>query len=753
MDSNPKAKFDSEVVVAESRPTNSHLPHMIIITTAVAAIVFVLDVLSPLGVAGGVPYVILVLLGKAFQKKSSILVLAGLASFLTILGFFLSPEGGVGWVVLINRTYALVAIWGAAIALWWLSSYRVETTLQLREQSWAGNKGFFVLMKENAHVVALLIIIVLSSSAVIYRIKERSKVDIATSLNSALEATQSILQTQFARQKDAIKLWAGNAQIQMMIEGLLEFPVEQEALINAQVQSDIRAWLAPRFTTTGYRGFFVINRDNVNLSSSRDNNIGDVNLLVQQDEFLKRVWSGETLISLPQVSDVPLMDIEGEVVDNLATMFVATLVENAAGEALAILAFRIEPDEAFSEIFHAGRFGDSGETYAFDNNAVMISESRFNDHLKQIGLIPQNKHSILNVEIRDPGVNMVLGHKPVLPRGKQSMTLMAKSATVGKSGSNLDGYRDYRGVPVVGVWDWDVDLGFGITSEVDVQEAFATFYETRFIILVFSGLSIGILILLAVASSYSRKRVWEGKIRADIASRAKSDLMANMSHELRTPLNAIIGFSQVLKEGTFGPLANEKQIEYIDDIHHSGSHLLELINDILDVSAIEAGALEIHEENINISQIIEASVRLIKPRAEDSKVSVLANIKDGLPIIRADERRVKQILLNLLSNSVKFTPEGGRVFVNAWLNEDGSLALSVSDTGIGMDQAEQKTALSMFGQVDSGLDRKQEGTGLGLPLTKGLIELHQGTLEIENKNGPGTLITVTFPKERIGQNH
>ena len=237
--------------------------------------------------------------------------------------------------------------------------------------------------------------------------------------------------------------------------------------------------------------------------------------------------------------------------------------------------------------------------------------------------------------------------------------------------------------------------------------------------------------------------------QADIANRAKTDLMANMSHELRTPLNAIIGFSSTMKEEIFGPVGNDKYREYLDDIHNSGQHLLGLINDILDVSAIEAGAVKLYEENISISEVVDASIRIIMPRANDGKVAVSSSISSETPQIFADERRVKQIFLNLLSNAVKFTPEGGEVAVHSWLNEDASLSISVGDTGTGMDEDEVKKALSKFGQVDSGLDRKHEGTGLGLPLTIGLMGCHGGTLDVKSEKGQGTQIIVTVPKERV----
>ncbi|PCI41118.1 MAG: hypothetical protein COB46_04835 [Rhodospirillaceae bacterium] len=239
------------------------------------------------------------------------------------------------------------------------------------------------------------------------------------------------------------------------------------------------------------------------------------------------------------------------------------------------------------------------------------------------------------------------------------------------------------------------------------------------------------------------------ELKAITANRTKSDLMANMSHELRTPLNAIIGFSAAIRSQVFGELGHAKYAEYIEDIHYSGQHLLDLINDILDVSAIEAGAINLQEELVSIYEVVETSIRLIRPKASQNAITISSLIDENTPRIFADERRLKQIFLNLLSNAVKFTPKRGDVITSSWLNEVGDLVISVADTGIGMDEAEIRTALSVFGQVDSGLDRQHEGSGLGLPLTVGLVETHGGRLDIKSDKGHGTQVLVTFPKDRL----
>jgi signal transduction histidine kinase len=243
------------------------------------------------------------------------------------------------------------------------------------------------------------------------------------------------------------------------------------------------------------------------------------------------------------------------------------------------------------------------------------------------------------------------------------------------------------------------------------------------------------------------QKLYLEKIGAEAANRTKSEFLANMSHELRTPLNAIIGFSEVIQKAIVGPLS-ERYRGYGTDIFDSGTHLLELINEILDLSKLEAGQFELHEEDIDLGEVIEASMRLVRPQAEKSKVRLSKAIDEDFSWIRADDRRMRQILINLLANAVKFTPEGGKIRVSSFRMNAG-LAIAVSDTGIGMASEEVPKALEKFGQIDSRISRRHAGTGLGLPLAKHLIELHGGTLTIKSEVNVGTTVTIVLPQERI----
>ncbi len=237
--------------------------------------------------------------------------------------------------------------------------------------------------------------------------------------------------------------------------------------------------------------------------------------------------------------------------------------------------------------------------------------------------------------------------------------------------------------------------------------------------------------------------------QAEDANRAKSMFLATMSHELRTPLNAIIGFSELIGGEMFGPVGNDSYREYANDIRESGQHLLDLINDILALSKFESGSDELHEENIDISEVTRSVKWLVIARAQDDNVGLETELADDAPMLRADKLKLKQILINLLSNAIKYTDTGGKVTLKAWCSMNSGYLFQVVDTGIGIALEDIPKALSPFQQIDNRLNRRYQGTGLGLPLSKSLIEMHGGSLDLQSQVGVGTTVTVRFPAERI----
>jgi signal transduction histidine kinase len=257
----------------------------------------------------------------------------------------------------------------------------------------------------------------------------------------------------------------------------------------------------------------------------------------------------------------------------------------------------------------------------------------------------------------------------------------------------------------------------------------------------------------AVLSLYSdvteiragERRLLQARSQAEAANRSKGEFLANMSHELRTPLNAIIGFTEIISHEMFGPIGNEKYLEYVKDVHASSLHLLSIINDVLDMSKIEAGKLELAKQAVALPAVVRDVMRIVHERASRRGIAlVLQSASDGA-VVWADERALKQILLNLLSNAIKFSHDGETVGIRVTADGDSAAAVEVEDHGIGMDAAEQERAVQPFGQAKPATAGNYGGTGLGLPITKGLVEAHGGTMSISSRVGEGTVVRVVLP--------
>jgi PAS domain S-box-containing protein len=383
----------------------------------------------------------------------------------------------------------------------------------------------------------------------------------------------------------------------------------------------------------------------------------------------------------------------------------------------------------------AARLRRALEEQQRSEQALRESEARFRSFME---------HAPVEMVIKD-----LEGRFLMVSRSVESIWSRSADDLVGRRTSDI---TESSGVAVVEAMDREViDTGRVVAREVHFpgwREDWA--YCVKFPIRNDRGglIAIGGIVLNITEQKRVEKELIRAKEQAELSNRAKSHFLANMSHELRTPLNAIIGFSDLICNQAYGPVGSPKYLEYAGDIWNSGTHLLDIVNDILDLSKIEARSFELSTGPCDVAELVDASARMVEERARQSGIALETQVASDLPPLTADERVCKQILLNLLSNAVKFTAAGGTVRADADLGLDGGLRIQIADSGIGIPSADMDSIFERFSQVENSYTRHHGGTGLGLHLTKKLVELHGGTIALASEVGVGTTVTVTFPAWR-----
>ena len=329
------------------------------------------------------------------------------------------------------------------------------------------------------------------------RIKVKIQSDVGDALQIVSQTTRESLQVWVESNEFNLTRLAGDPRLVSLTEQQLRVPRNKADLFESEALRDLRVFFRRHIGREGQTGFFIISPDFVNIASMRNSNIGTKNLIANQAmDLLNRAFQGETVMVPPIWTDVPLAPAVEDAPRGTPTMFFAAPVKNRQREVIAVVALRIEPAQDFTRLIQLGRIGKSGETYAFDRYGKMLSESRFNEDLRNIGLIDEGQKSILTVSVRDPGGDMTSGFTPSIPRYQQPLTLMAAQATQGNSGLDVEGYRDYRGVPVYGAWLWDDQLQIGLATEIDKADALGPYYTTRTVVLTV----LAITVLLALGS-------------------------------------------------------------------------------------------------------------------------------------------------------------------------------------------------------------------------------------------------------------
>ncbi|MEX0297622.1 MAG: ATP-binding protein, partial [Kordiimonas sp.] len=570
-----------------------------------------------------------------------------------------------------------------------------------------------------------------------------SEANVSRTLNSVLETTQAAVRVWTDRQKVNANSVAQLPEIRQNTIALLSAGSEQE---REQIRDVLREHLRPLITGHGYLGFSVLTPTGVRVGSLRAEERGSINFIARTvPEKFQKALSGTSVVTLPLRSDIPFLDPSGQERPQTTTMFVLAPIRDLSGQVLGVLALRINPLQEFSAIFARGRSGLSGETYAFDSEGNMLSESRFTQKLQEIGLLDSGELSSLNVQIKYPGRNL-LEQRGVFGRQSWPFTEMAASATLGNSGQSLSPYPDYRGVPVVGVWLWDDILGFGITTEIDANEAFESLSTGKSAVRLFAFVVLVLLVVLFVIQQRSQRITEQqnqalqmAKDKAEAANRAKMEFLSAMSHDLRTPLNAVIGFSQLLAEGIAKP-ADQKT--YLGYIVRSGAHLLSLLNEVLEFAKLDIGELSFSISKCSSETIVNDSLAMVKDIAATNNISIYLDSElEDLPKVWADNTRACQVLVNLLTNAVKYNRVEGQVHIT--VNQEGNhLQFAVRDTGTGIARQKMKSLWDPFNRV--GAEKTAiEGSGIGLAFAKAIVEGLSGTIGVESTEGVGSCFWFT----------
>lgn len=729
-------------------------------------------------------------------------------------------------------------------------------------------------------------------------------------LEIALNTTHERLNIWVEQHKIYLEQLTHYPDLLSMTERLLKVPLIADRLASSTELAELRDFFGDKKRSFGDKGFFIINPDYISIGSMRDANLAKFNLIAEQrPALLERVLQGEAQFIPPIYSDVKLNNAFEK--RKTITMFFAAPIRNRSGKVIAILTQRLDPLTGFSKLFDVGRIGETGESYAFSREGMLLSESHFNAHLRSIGLLAADEQSSLSVSVRDPGGDMLTGYKPETERSQQPLTSMAASAVRGESGMNITGYRDYRGIPVMGAWLWDQKLDMGMTTEIDVNEALSPYYLTRGSIIgiltltlllsagailftLFTGerasrilrrsnkaleheieerekseiklrdnekrvssildtvaegiitmddqgviesfnpaaeamfgyeaseaigqpLDIicpegmrhdkyiadymitghsdvigkgrevegrrrdGSLFPVAVAvnkvivngevkfigalhdvterkrsedalnRSYEEmeslveertKELLTAKDAAESANRAKGAFLSNMSHELRTPLNVILGFTDILRRDAGLPKTYKSTLM---TIHKSGDHLLGIINNVLDVSKIEAGQAKLELAPFDLNVMIQSITEMFMVQVRDKGLSFEVEQDSDFPrYITGDEPKLRQVLINLISNAIKATDQGG-IILRLMIRENHTehLLIEVEDSGSGIPLDDQEKVFEDFTQI--GAQAKQQGTGLGLPISRQFVELMGGEISFSSDVGQGSTFRIDVP--------
>jgi len=570
------------------------------------------------------------------------------------------------------------------------------------------------------------------------RIRSQFESQLSASLHAVLETTNAALQMWVEDEEENATALAQNHDLQLNVEKQLRISRDVPYLRASTPLKQIRKLLDPAIRNYRLPGFAIIAPDGVQIAAYPDDEVGANEIVDHNPDLISKVMKGTTNLGLPYNSQLFLNRTRGE----YPVMSVTAPIRNDAGYVIAALALLVDPQLKFTRAMQLARLAETGETYAFDRVGRLLTESRFEEQLRRAGILPSNESSsILSVSIRDPGGNTVEGYRSNTSRDQQPLTRMAQSAVTGNAGIDLHGYRDYRGVPVIGAWLWADQFKMGLTTELDVKEAFAPYQRFRDFLTFLLVVTLGLLSVLFVILRH-RDRLLASNRDYRQTMKARDDMMAIVAHDLKNPLNTLLLESYVLRRAFAEYCGSESlTINHTLELQEkTARHMNRLIGDLTDATKIHAGRLSLERQECTLQQTLEPAIERMQLLSHEKGVEFAANVPTRPCVMSVDQSRITQVLDNLLGNSLKFTPEGGKITVNVSILEN-EVQTSVADTGPGIPNDALSRIFEPYWQVE----KTSVGMGLGLFIAKNIIEGHGGRMWVESSVGRGTTFYFTLP--------